>query len=217
MATHQWYYNKPGLVGDDAVGPLDQAEFVEQIVAGKVKPDWLISSPTATKGQWLALKDHAKLMEIRQRELDKRAANEEAARQAAAQQQAEEKSHRQMLKEAEAQRAAAEAQQRREEQETEQQKLAAWQSRQPPKEQPIAITSTIMALVAAVAILAGCAGLVDAETIMHETFAAICFVVALLCLVASLLAHIGLRLLWIGRVLIWREEREAERFNERRG
>lgn len=103
--SHQWYYNKPGLLDDETIGPVDHNDFLERVRDGSIKPMWLVSSPTATSGAWHKLEEVPKLMEIREKALHQREVEASAQQEALRQQRAADQAIRQ-AEQAEAQQQA---------------------------------------------------------------------------------------------------------------
>jgi len=125
MATHQWYYIKPGMISDETVGPLAQSEFLALVRQGKIARDGAISSPTFTHGQWVELQNIPKLLEIWVTGKESRDAKAKGAKEAAQQDKADarrrraaaqqEKADARRQREAERQAQAQAAERRREE------------------------------------------------------------------------------------------------------
>lgn len=91
---HQWFYVKPGIVGDEQIGPLTEQDFLALVQSGGIGPKSLICSPSRTNGNWMAVEGHAKLLEIwragqSQRELAKSQQAAQRQAEAAAKQQAQ--------------------------------------------------------------------------------------------------------------------------------
>jgi hypothetical protein len=91
MSSHQWFYIKTGMVSDETIGPLSEADFVQLVREGNVKRDAAVASPTRTNNQWISLSDVPGLVTI----WDEGQAARDAQRQAEKQQRAVEKAQRQ--------------------------------------------------------------------------------------------------------------------------
>lgn len=210
--SHQWYYNKPGLLDDETIGPVDQGDFLEQVRDGSIKPMWLVMSPTATSGAWHKMDQLPKLMEIRQKAIDQREAEASAQQESLRQQRAAEQALRQAEQAEAKQQADAAAEGKRRIREAEDRSHQEWLRRQPPEAPfPISVATALLALVAICTMCAGFVGFGNAKTVYHELLAMGCFVLTGLALIASLLDVLCRSVKWVGQMIKWKDERDDER------
>lgn len=72
MSAHQWYYMKSGFAQENAIGPINEDEFLEVIRQGKITPNTQIYSNTRTNGKWLALSDFPGALQVYQQGIAER-------------------------------------------------------------------------------------------------------------------------------------------------
>ena len=216
MTAHQWYYAKPGMLEDQTIGPIDHEQFLAEIRSETIQPEWNVFSETATRGQWLAMQDLPKLMEIRQKAIERREAEEQSQRESDQQRQAAEAAERQRAQKALREQANADAEAKRQHREAQAQQLAERKRVEPPQP-PVAngFVAAIFALCFFGALFFGCGGLISAKTVYQEIEGIATIGVATLFLIAALLATVDGLLRWIGKLLIWKNERDNDRLQRR--
>ena len=79
----QWYYRREGMIEDETVGPISEDDLVDLVRRKKLKSSTWVSSPQATKGQWVQLSaiDLSGALAKYDARLEQRKRQEEAARQ----------------------------------------------------------------------------------------------------------------------------------------
>jgi len=84
-----WYYQKTGMISDETIGPLSDAEFLEMVGSGKLSPDTKLVHPSHTSGKWVLAKQipafHQRLKQVeaeRTQQQEQKKAAREAAKQA---------------------------------------------------------------------------------------------------------------------------------------
>jgi len=62
--AHQWYYMKNSLMGEQQVGPISEEMLKQKALAGDLKPNTKIFSPTRTKGKWVYAKSISGVLQL---------------------------------------------------------------------------------------------------------------------------------------------------------
>lgn len=87
---HQWSYVKSSLAGEKQIGPISEAELLDAIKQGQVKPKTKVHCQTRTSGKWLYASQVPVINEVFS-EVERRAEKEKMANKKLRDEQREEK------------------------------------------------------------------------------------------------------------------------------